>query len=65
VLVLAFALSGCVTVTEDQALKTVNAQLGLVGQQGAAAGGANQMNFLFERGAGGKYFKWSSGRALP
>jgi ABC-type multidrug transport system fused ATPase/permease subunit len=51
-------------VVELEIIKPVNAQIGVVGQQGAAAGGANQMNFLFEQRKGAEFFKFVNGGAL-
>lgn len=35
--------------------KPLNAQIGVVGPQGGATGGANQLNFLFEQRSGGGF----------
>jgi filamentous hemagglutinin family protein len=50
---------------ELEVVKPVNAQIGVVGAQGAASGGANQLNFLFEQRNGGEFFKLVDGRKLP
>ena len=52
-------------VVELEIIKPVNAQIGVVGSQGTATGGANQLNFLFEQRNGGEFFKFVVGRALP
>ncbi|WP_228768307.1 hemagglutinin repeat-containing protein [Limnohabitans sp. DM1] len=52
-------------VVELEIVKPVNAQIGVVGSQGGAAGGANQMNFLFEQRSGGEFFKVVGQKVLP
>ena len=52
-------------VVELEIVKPVNAQIGVVGSQGAAKGGANQMNFLFEQRNGGEFFRFLDGGRLP
>lgn len=44
-------------VVELEIVKPLNAQIGVVGPQGAATDGANQLNFLFEQRNGGEFFK--------
>ena len=51
-------------VVELEIIKPLNAQIGVVGKQGGAGGGANQMNFLFEPHNGGEYFRRVSGKEL-
>jgi hypothetical protein len=45
-------------VVELEIVKPVNVQIGVVGEQGVAAGGANQINFLFEQRKGAEFFKF-------
>lgn len=52
-------------VVELEVIKPVNAQIGVVGPQGAALGGANQLNFLFEQRGGAEFFKVTLARKLP
>ncbi len=52
-------------VVELEVVKPVNAQIGTVGQQGAAGGGANQLNFLFEQRNGGEFFNVVGQKVLP
>ena len=52
-------------VVELEITKPLNAQIGIVGPQSGAAGGANQVNFMFPRREGGEFFKLISGKALP
>jgi hypothetical protein len=52
-------------VVELEITKPVNAQIGVVGSQGAATGGANQLNFLFDSRNGGEFFKLVSRKELP
>jgi hypothetical protein len=52
-------------VVELEIVKPVNAQIGVVGSQGAAPGGANQLNFLFHPRNGGEFFKRVDERVLP
>ena len=52
-------------VVELEIIKPVNAQIGTVGSQGAATGGANQMNFLSEQRKGGEFFRFVDGKSLP
>ncbi len=52
-------------VVELEITKPVNAQIGVVGSQGAATGGASQLNFLFEQRNGGEFFKLISRKELP
>lgn len=52
-------------VVELEITKPLNVQIGIVGPQSGAAGGANQINFLFPQREGGEFFKLISGRALP
>ena len=53
-------------VLELEIVKPLNAQIGVVGSQGAATGLANQVNFMFSPRNGGDFFKYvgSNGRAL-
>jgi hypothetical protein len=52
-------------VVELEVIKPVNAQLGTVGRQGSAPGGANQVNFLFPRREGAQFFKVVDTKVLP
>jgi hypothetical protein len=52
-------------VVELEVKKPLNAQIGIVGQQGSAIGGANQISFMFPKYEGGQYFKLLSERELP
>jgi hypothetical protein len=52
-------------VVELEIVKPVNAQIGVVGSQGVATGGANQLNFLFEQRNGGEFFKVTGQKVLP
>jgi hypothetical protein len=52
-------------VVELEVIKPVNAQLGIVGQQGSAPGGANQINFLFPPREGAQFFKVVGKKELP
>ena len=49
---------------ELEIVKPINAQIGVVGSQGTATGGANQLNFLFEQRSGGEFFKLVSRKEL-
>lgn len=50
-------------VVELEIVKPINAQVGVVGAQGSATGGANQLNFLFQQRNGGEFFKLVEGSA--
>jgi len=52
-------------VVELEVIKPVNAQIGVVGPQGSALGGANQLNFLFQPRGGAEFFKVTLARELP
>lgn len=52
-------------VVELEVVKPLNAQIGVVGSQGSAPGGANQLNFLFEKRGGAEYFTVIGTRKLP
>ena len=52
-------------VVELEVVKPLNAQIGVVGPQGSAQGGANQLNFLFESRGGAEFFTVIGGRKLP
>ncbi len=55
-------------IVEVEITKPITAQIGVVGSQGAAAGGGgNQLNFLVAAGDRSSVFKYvqGSGRALP
>jgi filamentous hemagglutinin len=52
-------------VVELEIVKPLNAQIGIVGSQGAAAGGANQLNFMFLPKQGAEYFRLVGGKVLP
>lgn len=44
-------------VVELRVTKPVNAQVGIVGAQAGATGGASQLNFMFPRAQGGQFFE--------
>lgn len=44
-------------VVELWVTKPVNAQVGIVGAQAGATGGASQLNFMFPRAQGGQFFE--------
>jgi len=54
-------------VIEVEVTRSIQAQIGIVGRQGGAPGGGNQLNFLIPRDARSSVFKYvqGSGRALP
>ena len=58
--------SGPLYVVEVQVTKTINAQVGVVGEQGSAAGGGNQLHFLVPLAERSSLFEYisDSGRAL-
>ena len=51
-------------VVELRVVKPVNAQIGVVGAQGSASGGASQLNFLFPQQQGGTFFEVVNLRSL-
>lgn len=58
--------AGQLYVVEIQVTKSINAQVGLVGAQGAAPGGGNQLHFFVPRDSRSSIFKYvaNSGRSL-
>ena len=54
-------------VIEVEILKPVRAQVGVVGAQGNAAGGGNQLHFVLPQGERDAVFKYvaNSGKTLP
>ena len=54
-------------VIEVEVTRSIQAQIGIVGRQGGAPGGGNQLNFLIPRDDRSSVFKYvqGSGRALP
>jgi hypothetical protein len=52
-------------VVEVEIIKPINAQVGVVGAQDAAAGGGNQLHFLIPPGERSSVFRVVGGRVLP